>query len=191
MRHEKTIGKPCAGNPHARFERGDQEPGLARAPRLIPTNATPISAELRGKTMLVTGASAGIGKDVARGLAALGAQVILCSPGRSPAGSLGSGVPRTQSTPAASTRSCSPRPAASPAWRPRPTPGSSQDTRGKRRQRALARCRSRGRKVRCRLRRGSQGDALPVRGKVKRCSGACASRCAACDKVVTRVAPHL
>src|SRR5260221_10650208 len=38
MRHEKTIGKPCAGNPHARFERGDQEPGLARAPRLIPTN---------------------------------------------------------------------------------------------------------------------------------------------------------
>ena len=40
MRHEKTIGKPCAGNPHARFERGIQEPGLARAPRLIPTNGT-------------------------------------------------------------------------------------------------------------------------------------------------------
>jgi hypothetical protein len=38
MRHEKTIGKPCAGNPHARFERGDQEPGLDRAPRLISTN---------------------------------------------------------------------------------------------------------------------------------------------------------
>ncbi len=25
MRREKTIGKPCAGNPHARFERGPQE----------------------------------------------------------------------------------------------------------------------------------------------------------------------
>jgi hypothetical protein len=37
-RHEKTIGKPCAGNRHARFERGIQEPGLARAPRLISTN---------------------------------------------------------------------------------------------------------------------------------------------------------
>src|SRR5688572_20013283 len=41
MRHEKTIGKPYAGNPHVRFERGDQEPGLARAPRLIPTNVSP------------------------------------------------------------------------------------------------------------------------------------------------------
>src|SRR5207249_4934106 len=38
MPREKTIGKPCAGNPHARFERGIQEPGLARAPRLISTN---------------------------------------------------------------------------------------------------------------------------------------------------------
>src|SRR6266581_5960249 len=37
--HEKTIRKPCAGNPHARFERGIQEPGPARAPRLISTNA--------------------------------------------------------------------------------------------------------------------------------------------------------
>jgi hypothetical protein len=27
MRREKTIGKPCAGNPHARFERGPQETG--------------------------------------------------------------------------------------------------------------------------------------------------------------------
>jgi hypothetical protein len=25
MRRKKTIGKPCAGNPHARFERGPQE----------------------------------------------------------------------------------------------------------------------------------------------------------------------
>ncbi len=25
MRREKTIGKPCAGNPHARFDRGPQE----------------------------------------------------------------------------------------------------------------------------------------------------------------------
>ena len=25
MQREKTIGKPCAGNPHARFERGPQE----------------------------------------------------------------------------------------------------------------------------------------------------------------------
>ncbi len=25
MQHEKTIGKPCAGNPHVRFERGPQE----------------------------------------------------------------------------------------------------------------------------------------------------------------------
>ena len=24
MPHEKTVGKPCAGNPHARFERGSQ-----------------------------------------------------------------------------------------------------------------------------------------------------------------------
>jgi len=27
MRREKTIGKPCARNPHARFERGPQETG--------------------------------------------------------------------------------------------------------------------------------------------------------------------
>ncbi len=27
MRREKTIGKPCAGNPHARFEGGPQETG--------------------------------------------------------------------------------------------------------------------------------------------------------------------
>ncbi len=30
MRREKTIGKPCAGNPHARFERGPQETGPHR-----------------------------------------------------------------------------------------------------------------------------------------------------------------
>jgi len=24
MLREKTVGKPCAGNPHARFERGSQ-----------------------------------------------------------------------------------------------------------------------------------------------------------------------
>ncbi len=28
MRREKTIGKPCAGNPHARFERVPQETEL-------------------------------------------------------------------------------------------------------------------------------------------------------------------
>ena len=28
MRLEKTIGQPCAGNPHARLERGLLEPGL-------------------------------------------------------------------------------------------------------------------------------------------------------------------
>jgi hypothetical protein len=27
---EKTIGKPCAGNPHVRFERGPQETWPAR-----------------------------------------------------------------------------------------------------------------------------------------------------------------
>jgi hypothetical protein len=27
MRYEKTIGQPCAGNPHARLERGPQETG--------------------------------------------------------------------------------------------------------------------------------------------------------------------
>ena len=27
MRREKTIGKPCGGKPHARFERGPQETG--------------------------------------------------------------------------------------------------------------------------------------------------------------------
>lgn len=27
MQREKIIGKPCAGNPHARFERGPQETG--------------------------------------------------------------------------------------------------------------------------------------------------------------------
>jgi hypothetical protein len=27
MQCEKTIGKPCAGNPQARFERGFQETG--------------------------------------------------------------------------------------------------------------------------------------------------------------------
>jgi hypothetical protein len=31
------------GNPRARFERGGQEPGLARAPHLTPTNDTPIA----------------------------------------------------------------------------------------------------------------------------------------------------
>src|SRR3989442_10509869 len=36
--HEKTIRKPCAGNPHARFERRIQEPGPAWAPRLSSTN---------------------------------------------------------------------------------------------------------------------------------------------------------
>jgi hypothetical protein len=30
MRRGKTIGKPCAGNPHARFERGPQETGRRR-----------------------------------------------------------------------------------------------------------------------------------------------------------------
>ena len=30
MQHEKTIGKPCAGKPHARFERGSQETERAR-----------------------------------------------------------------------------------------------------------------------------------------------------------------
>ena len=25
MRREKTIGQPCAGNPHARLDRGPQE----------------------------------------------------------------------------------------------------------------------------------------------------------------------
>jgi hypothetical protein len=33
MRYEKTIGKPCAGNPHARFERGPQETGPQRGYR--------------------------------------------------------------------------------------------------------------------------------------------------------------
>jgi hypothetical protein len=28
---EKIIGKPCAGKPHARFERGSLETGLAQA----------------------------------------------------------------------------------------------------------------------------------------------------------------
>jgi hypothetical protein len=27
MPREKIVGKPCAGNPHARFERGPQETG--------------------------------------------------------------------------------------------------------------------------------------------------------------------
>lgn len=27
MLPEKTVGKPCAGNPHARFERGSQMVG--------------------------------------------------------------------------------------------------------------------------------------------------------------------
>ena len=31
MPHEKTIGKPDAGNPHVRFERGPQENGAACA----------------------------------------------------------------------------------------------------------------------------------------------------------------
>ena len=30
MPHEKTIGKPYAGNPHVRFERGSQETEQAR-----------------------------------------------------------------------------------------------------------------------------------------------------------------
>jgi len=30
MSHEKTIGKPDAGNPHVRFERGPQETEPAR-----------------------------------------------------------------------------------------------------------------------------------------------------------------
>jgi hypothetical protein len=30
MPHEKTIGKPYAGNPHVRFERGSQETEAAR-----------------------------------------------------------------------------------------------------------------------------------------------------------------
>jgi hypothetical protein len=30
MLHEKTIGKPYAGNPHVRFERGPQETERAR-----------------------------------------------------------------------------------------------------------------------------------------------------------------
>ena len=48
--HEKTIRKPCAGNPHARFERGTQEPGPERAPRLRSTNeATEAEAEGAGQ----------------------------------------------------------------------------------------------------------------------------------------------
>ena len=30
MQREKTIGQPCAGNPHARLERGPQETERAR-----------------------------------------------------------------------------------------------------------------------------------------------------------------
>jgi hypothetical protein len=30
MHREKTIGKPCVGNPHARFDRGPQETEPAR-----------------------------------------------------------------------------------------------------------------------------------------------------------------
>jgi hypothetical protein len=30
MPREKTIGKPYAGNPHVRFERGPQETGRSR-----------------------------------------------------------------------------------------------------------------------------------------------------------------
>ncbi len=51
MRHEKTIGKPCAGKPHARFERGPQETGpeLIRTPRLRATNDTrPTAPHLAG-----------------------------------------------------------------------------------------------------------------------------------------------
>ena len=41
MPHEKTIGKPDAGNPHVRFERGPQE--TERAPmRLRSTNEAAI-----------------------------------------------------------------------------------------------------------------------------------------------------
>src|SRR5258706_12810509 len=36
-----------------------------------------IEADLSGKTCVVTGASGGIGKEIARGLAALGAEVVL------------------------------------------------------------------------------------------------------------------
>jgi hypothetical protein len=38
MPHEKTIGKPYAGNPHVRFERGPQETEPAVPPRLRPIN---------------------------------------------------------------------------------------------------------------------------------------------------------
>ena len=33
MQREKIIGKPCAGKPHARFERGSQETGALVAYR--------------------------------------------------------------------------------------------------------------------------------------------------------------
>lgn len=41
MRREKTIGQPCAGNPHGRMERGPQETERGALPRLRSANEIP------------------------------------------------------------------------------------------------------------------------------------------------------
>src|SRR5687768_1387577 len=41
----------------------------------------PVKADLSAKTCIVTGASSGVGKEIARNLAAMGATVIVTSPG--------------------------------------------------------------------------------------------------------------